>query len=308
MDRRNGLALGFTLLCLTAALPDLSPPARAGQLVRQGGLDPAAIEKASGTPATRTADGVVRIGWARDDVSVEVDGMPLKPFAGLGCWAAFKEAPQGAMVMGDTVVFEDEVDAAMDAALAGGLEVTALHNHFFYAQPQVYFMHIGASGEAPDLAAAVAAVWKAIRQVRASRPNPATRFAGGVPQEGSLDTEQLQQTLGLQGQVRDGVLKVSLSGQARMGRVQVGASMGLSSWAAFSGSDALAAVDGDFIMTADQVQPLLKAMRREGIHVVALHNHMIGEAPTQYFVHYWGKGPALQLAQSIRAVLDAQTR
>src|SRR5713101_1611570 len=128
-------------------------------------LDADKIGTAAGTKATTTPDGVVRIGWARTDVAVKVDGMPLKPFAGLGSWAAFKSTAHGAMVMGDTVVFEDEVSSAMDAAFANGLEVSALHNHFFHDEPKVYFMHIGGQGEPEKLATAVKEVWDAIKKV-----------------------------------------------------------------------------------------------------------------------------------------------
>ena len=121
-------------------------------------LDADKIATAAGSKASTTKDGIVRIGWARTDVSVTVDGMPLKPFAGLGSWAAFAATPHGAMVMGDTVVFEDEVTPAMDAAFAGGLEVTALHNHFFHDEPKVYFMHIGGQGDPEKLARAVKGV------------------------------------------------------------------------------------------------------------------------------------------------------
>ena len=118
-------------------------------------LDEAKIGDASGAKATTTKDGVVRIGWPRTDVKVKVDGMDLHPFAGLGSWAAFTPAKHGAMVMGDTVVFQDEVSPAMDAAFAAGLEVTALHNHFFHDEPKVYFMHVGGTGEPEKLAAGI---------------------------------------------------------------------------------------------------------------------------------------------------------
>src|SRR4029077_19393694 len=130
------------------------------------------IGEAAGTKATTTKDGVVRISWPRTDVQVKVDGMPLQPFAGLGSWAAFMPMEHGAMVMGDTVVFQDEVTPAMDAAFAGELEVTALHNHFFYDEPKVYFMHVGGTGDPEKLAAAVKGVWDAIKKVRAARPEP----------------------------------------------------------------------------------------------------------------------------------------
>src|SRR5262249_35213006 len=155
-------------------------------------LDAERIGSTAGTKATTTKDGVVRIGWPRTDVAVRVDGMPLKPFAGLGSWAAFAPAEHGAMVMGDTVVFEDEVTVAMDAAFAGGLEVTGLHNHFFHDEPKVYFMHIGGRGEPTELAAAVKGVWEAIKQVRADHATPLARFAGDVPREGKVDAQAIE--------------------------------------------------------------------------------------------------------------------
>src|SRR5262245_43009679 len=122
---------------------------------QKNGLDADKIGAAAGAKATTTKDGVVRVAWPRTDVAVKVDGMPLKPFAGLGSWAAFTATPHGAMVMGDTVVFQDEVTPAIDAAFAGGLEVTGLHNHFFFDEPKVYFMHIGGQGAPEKLASAV---------------------------------------------------------------------------------------------------------------------------------------------------------
>jgi hypothetical protein len=210
------------------------------------------------------------------------------------------------MVMGDTVVFEDEVDAAMDAAFAGGLEVTALHNHFFFDEPKVYFMHIGGRGEPRQLAAAVKGVWDAIKKVRADNPNPARRFGGAIPKPGRLDRDSIEKILGHKVTVRDGVVKMSVGREGDMHGTAIAGSMGLSSWAAFSGSDALASVDGDFIMTADEVQPVLRALRDAGIHVLALHNHMIGGDPMFYFTHYWGTGPSEELAHAIRSVLDAR--
>jgi hypothetical protein len=269
-------------------------------------LDADKIAAASGSKATTTKDGVVRIAWARTDVSVTVDGMPLKPFAGLGSWAAFTPAPHGAMVMGDTVVFEDEVTPAMDAAFAGGLEVTGLHNHFFHDEPKVYFMHIGGQGDAEKLAAAVKGVWDAIKKVRGDHAKPQTRFAGKVPNEGKIDAEAIEKTLGQKSETQQGVVKVTIGRDGAMHGVKVGGSMGLTTWAAFSGGDELAAVDGDFILTANEVQPVLRALRKAGIHIVALHNHMIGEQPSFYFTHFWGKGTTQELARGIKSALEAQ--
>ena len=156
------------IACKQTPAPERALPSEPPAVVQ---LDAKQIEDGAQAKATVTTDGVVRIAWARTDVAVKVDGMPLRPVAGLGSWAAFKASEHGAMVMGDTVVFEDEVDAAMDAAFAGGLEVTALHNHFFFDEPKVYFMHLGGQGEPGQLAAAVKGVWDAIKKVRADNPD-----------------------------------------------------------------------------------------------------------------------------------------
>lgn len=271
-----------------------------------GRLDPGRVAAASGAKATTTPDGVIRIAWARTDVPVIVDGTAFKPFAGLGSWAAFSKAPHGAMVMGDTVVFQDEVDAAMDAAFASGLEVTGLHNHFFYDEPKVFFMHIGGRGEPEALAAGVKAVWDAIKKVRAAAPEPAASFGDEGPQADEIQAKSIEEILGHKGQVQDGVVKVTIGREGTMHGVKVGGAMGLTTWAAFSGGYDHAVVDGDFIMAAGEVQVVLRALRKAGIHVVALHNHMIGEQPAYYFTHFWGKGPAKDLARGLRATIDAQ--
>jgi hypothetical protein len=284
-----------TTLLATAVLP-----------VAAASLDPAAIGKAAGAEAKRQPDGTVKIAWSRTDVPVTVDGMRLPPAAGLGSWAAFSSMGNRALVMGDTVVFQDEVDAAMDAAFAHDLKVTALHNHFFYDQPHVYFMHIAGEGAPQALAADVKAVWDAIKGVRTARVQPAEGFGGATPTAGRLDATALAKIVGHEAEVSGGVAKITVGRNGHMHDQRVGASMGLTTWAAFSGSDTLASMDGDFIMTAAEVQPVLRALRRAGVHVVALHNHMMGDTPAFYFTHFWGKGPAATLAHGFRAALDAQ--
>jgi hypothetical protein len=275
--------------------------------VSAASLDAAVIGRAAGVKATAQSDGVVKIGWSRADVPVTVDGMRLSPAAGLGSWAAFSPMADGsAMVMGDTVVFQDEVDAAMDAAFAHGLTVTALHNHFFYDTPKVYFMHIGGEGSPETLAAGVKAVWTAIRAVRSAHPRPAVGFAGMTPMAGHIDAGALGKIVGQPAVDMQGVAKITIGRSGSMQGMQVGGSMGLTTWAAFSGSDEAAAMDGDFIMTAAQVQPVLHALRKAGIHVVALHNHMMDVQPDLYFTHFWGKGEATELARGFRAALDDQ--
>src|SRR5882724_2229510 len=268
--------------------------------------DAKAIGEASGATATPTPDGVVKIGWPRTDVTVTVEGMTLPPAAGLGSWAAFAPMGTGAMVMGDTVVFEDEVDAAMDAAFTHGLSVTALHNHFFHDTPKVYFMHIGGEGHAETLAASVKAVWGAIRAVRSTRPQPATSFGGATPTAGHVDADTVSRIVGQPGTDSQGVAKITIGRTGTMQGMPVGGSMGLTTWAAFSGSDALAAMDGDFIMSAEEVQPVLHALRKARVHIVALHSHMVGERPNFYFTHFWSTGKAQDLARAFRTALDAQ--
>jgi hypothetical protein len=221
--RRTRFLLGTTALLMTLgtlgqrlpAAPDIPP------------LDADRIGTAAGAKTTRAPDGVVRIAWARTDVPVTVDGMPLKPFAGLGSWAAFTAAPHGAMVMGDTVVFEDEVSPAIDAAFAHDLEVTGLHNHFFHEEPRVFFMHIGGTGEPEKLAAGVKAVWDAIKSVRAAAPKPGNRFAGGVPAEGNVDAATIEKAVGHKSETQAGVVKVTIGREGTMHGAKVGGSMGL---------------------------------------------------------------------------------
>jgi hypothetical protein len=278
------------------------------ETVAQSGphLDAERIAAAAGTKATTTPDGVVRLAWARSDVPVTVDRVALKPFAGLGSWAAFTSAPHGAMVMGDTVVFQDEVTPAIDAAFTHGLEVTGLHNHFFYDEPKVYFMHIGGRGEPEALAAGVKAVWDAIKNVRAAHATPVIAFGAIGPQADEIESKTVEEILGHKAQTQDKVVKITIGREGTMHGVKVGGSMGLTTWMAFSGGDAHAVVDGDFIMSAAEVQPVLRALRKADIHIVALHNHMIGEQPAYYFTHFWGKGPAKDLARGLKSALEAQ--
>ncbi|GMU52908.1 MAG: hypothetical protein AMXMBFR33_20540 [Candidatus Xenobia bacterium] len=264
------------------------------------------IQAIMGVKVTTTSDGVLRVSWPRQEVPVRVDGLALDPFLGLGTWAAFQGQSDHAMVMGDTVLFEDEVNPAMDAAFASGLSVTALHNHFFYDQPRVYFMHIEGHGNAEQLARGVRAVWDAARAVRKRSPEPGTAFPGGPPAVGDLPAGEMQQILGVKPEARGDLLKFTVGRTTTMGQMSVGGSMGLTTWMGFAGNEQHAIVDGDFAMLAEEVQPVLQCLRRNGIYVVALHNHMIGETPKYYFVHFWGKGPAVELARGLRQALDLQ--
>jgi hypothetical protein len=186
------------------------------------------------------------------------------------------------------------------------MEVSALHNHFFFDEPKVYFMHIGGTGDPEKLAAGVKAVWNAIKKVRSENPKPATRFAGDAPKAGTVTAGPIETILGQKSESQAGVVKVTIGREGTMHGMKVAGSMGLTTWAAFSGTDELAAVDGDFIMTAAEGQPVLQSLRKSGIQIVALHNHMIGEQPAFIFTHFWSKGKAEDLAKSLKAAMDAQ--
>ncbi len=286
------------VLCLLLLIPS--------QACAAPDIDAERISEIVGVPATTKPDGVVRVSWPRNDVPLHVDGLAFRPAMGLGSWAAFQATPQGARVMGDTVVFEDEVNPAIDAAFAAGLEVTALHNHFLFDNPKVYFMHIGGRAPIETLALGVRKMWDAAKEVRRRSPTPGTAFSGEAPTYGELDTTALENMIRSKGTLADGVFKITIGRSATMGDVSFGATMGLTTWMAFAGSDTLAAVAGDFAMTAEEVQPVLRALRKAGINIVALHNHMLGESPAIYFTHFWGKGPPGELARGLRAALDAQ--
>jgi hypothetical protein len=272
-------------------------------------LDTAKIEQIIGVKGTMIADeNVFKVGKARNEVKVEVEGWHMPPFMGLGSWAAFTPSAHGVMVMGDTVLFEDEVNPVMSVALDSGLEVTALHNHFFFDQPKLFFMHIGGTGDADKLAAGVKNMWDKIAQIRAANPAPMKSFgAPNIAAENGITAAPLETILGVKGQSSQGMFKVVIGRPASMHGTPIGKEMGVNTWAAFAGKDAEAVIDGDFAMTEGELQTVLKAMRKEGINIVAIHHHMSGEEPRILFLHYWGKGEAAQLAQAFKHVLDAQS-
>jgi hypothetical protein len=246
-------------------------------------------------------EGVYKVTLPRNDVKVVVDGWTMPPFMGLGTWAAFTPTKDGAMVMGDTVLFEDEVNAAMSAALDNGLRVTALHNHFFFDHPKVYFMHIEGEGAVDKLAGAVRKVYDAAKQIRAANPNPKDSFgAAPLPEKSSITAAPLNEIFGAQGESKDGMVKFTFGRPATMHRVKIGQDMGVNTWAAFAGSDDNAVVDGDFAVTEDELQAVLKSLRKDKMNVVAIHQHMTHEEPRMIFFHYWGRGRAKDLAEALK--------
>jgi hypothetical protein len=265
-------------------------------------LDTAKIDQITGLKGRlNEKEGVYKVTFPRNDVKVVVDGWTIPPFMGLGTWAAFTRTKDGAMVMGDTVLFEDEVNAAMSAALDNGLNVTALHNHFFFDRPKVFFMHIEGEGAVDKLAGAVRRVYDAAKQIRAASPNPKDSFgAAPLPEKSSITTAPLNEIFGAQGESNDGMVKFTFGRPATMHGVKIDNTMGVNTWAAFAGSDDDAVVDGDFAVTEDELQPTARSLLKEKINIVAIHQHMTHEQPRMMFFHYWGRGHAKDLAQAIK--------
>jgi len=270
-------------------------------------LDTAKIDELTGLKGKlNDKEGVYKITWPRSDVKVVVDGWTMPPFMGLGTWAGFTGANERALMMGDTVLFEDEVNPVISVALDQGLSVTALHNHFFFDQPKVYFMHIEGQDSVEKLAMAVRKVYDKIKQIRAVDPKPANTFAQkSLGEKSSITAAPLNEIFGLQGEAKDGMVKFSIGHKAKMHDFEIGNDIGVNTWAAFAGSDDNAIIDGDFAVEEDQLQTALKSLRRNGINIVAIHSHMTHEQPRILFFHYWGRGPAKQLAREIQDALLA---
>jgi rhodanese-related sulfurtransferase len=234
----------------------------------------------------------------------------MPPFMGLTSWAAFKTGmKEEAMVMGDLVLFQDEVNPAMSAALENGLNVTALHNHFFYDDPKVYFMHIEGEGEQKALGSAVKAALNAVKKVRGDRSQPAATFGRPIPAQSSISADALQKIFTTKPDVKDGMAKFVFGRTAKMPcGCEVGKEMGVNTWAAFAGTDDNAMVDGDFVVREAELQPVLKSLRKSRINIVAIHHHMSLEEPRYLFLHYWGRGAAADLANAVRLARGEQSK
>jgi hypothetical protein len=268
-------------------------------------LDTAKIDEITGLKGKfNEKEGVYKITFPRSDVKVTVSGWTMPPFMGLGTWAAFKGTNDKAMVMGDTVLFEDEVNSLMSVALDNGLSVTALHNHFFFDQPKVYFMHIAGEGSVDKLAGAVRKVYDTIKAIRGTSAKPANTFEQkSLPEKSSITAATLNEIFAMQGETKDGMVKFTIGKKSTMHGVEIGKEMGVNTWAAFAGTDDNAIVDGDFAVTEDELQPALKTLRQSGINIVAIHSHMTHEQPRVLFLHYWGRGAAKALANAVKGAL-----
>jgi hypothetical protein len=274
-------------------------------------LDTAQIEQLTGLKGSHNKEeGVFKVTVPRSDVPISVDGWRMPPFMGLTSWAAFTQGKKAeAMVMGDLVLMQDEVNPVMSAAFDAGLSVTALHNHFFYDEPKVYFMHIGGEGTTQKLAAGVKAALDKEKEVRAAAPELPKSFGKLAPEKNAITGADIDAVLGSKGQAKDGMFKVTIGRKATMScGCEVANEMGVNTWAGFAGTDQDALVDGDFVVLENELQPVLKSLRKDGINIVAIHNHMTMEEPRYFFLHYWGRGPAAELAKAVKNALDETAR
>ncbi|MFL5427825.1 MAG: DUF1259 domain-containing protein, partial [Myxococcales bacterium] len=252
-------------------------------------------------------DGVLKVNIPRADLKVTIAQRPAPTPLGFGGWVALTKGTGGAEVMmGDLVLTEDEVNPVMSALLENGLEVTALHNHFFWEQPRIFYMHVHGMGSASDLA-------QRLKPALALIPKPPAPAPGSTPPAAAppaLDSASLAKTIGYQGEQSGPVYKITIGRpdiKLQDHGATINARMGLNTWAAFAGSDDQAMVDGDFAMLEGELQGVLKALRKAGINIVAIHQHMTGESPRMLFLHYWGVGRTEDLARGLKRALG-QTR
>lgn len=261
-----------------------------------------AIDQTLGRKAA-VSDDVHRYGFPRSDLSVTLDGVAIKPALALGGWVAFKPAHGGAMVMGDLVLLETEINPVMAKMIASGLEITAVHNHLLRASPATFYMHVGGHGDPAKLASA-------IRDGLAESKTPLTVAAPANPPPAvDLDTAKLDQIIGAKGQANGGVYQfnvkrrdpITQEGMPLTPAAAMGVAIGINFQPTGGGK---AAITGDFVLLGDEVNPVIAALRANGIEVTALHSHMLDEQPRLFFMHFWANDDAIKLAKGLRSALD----
>jgi hypothetical protein len=249
------------------------------------------------------AGDVRRYGFPRSDLTVTLDGVAIKPALALGGWVAFNPMGGEAMVMGDLVLLESEINPVMLKMIEGGLDITAVHNHLLRASPATFYMHVGGHGDPAKMAVA-------IRDALAVSKTPMTMTAPAAPPPAvDLDTTQLDQIMEAKGQANGGVYQfnvprrdpVSMDGMPLTPAAPLGAAIGINFQPT---GDGKAAITGDFVLTNDEVNPVIRALRANGIDVTAVHSHMLDEQPRLFFLHFWAVDDAMKLAKGLRAALD----
>jgi hypothetical protein len=279
---------------LTAAAILVSAPVGAREIQWQQ------VDDALARKATVSGD-VHRYGFPRTDLSVTLDGVRIKPALALGGWIAFNPTPDGAMVMGDLVLLESEINPVMTKLIDDGLEITAVHNHLLRASPATFYMHVGGHGDPVKMAVA-------IREALAASKTPSAVPAAAPAPVIALDTAQLDQIIGAKGQSNGGVYQFVVPRRDPVMENDMpmpAAPMGLATGINFQPTgDGKAAITGDFVLTGDEVNPVIGALRSNGIEVTAVHSHMLDEQPRLFFLHFWANDDAAKLARGLRAALD----
>jgi len=258
------------------------------------------VESALGRSGKIQPDGVLKFGMPRKDLKVTVAGTAIKPGLALGSWCAFSSNGDNSMVMGDLVLVEDEVAPVMAKLQAGGIEIAALHNHVLHESPRVMYMHIAGHGNAAKLA-------QAIHDALAETGTPQETPAAATTQKIDLDTDKLDQALGRKGKDNGGIYQFSVARAEtiRDNGMEIPASMGTSTAINFQPTgNGKAAITGDFVLLGSEVNPVISALRENGIQVTALHSHMLSEEPRLFFMHFWANDDAVKLAQGLKAALD----
>jgi hypothetical protein len=310
MRRLRHLAVSVTVtlfMTVVVMVACSAPESRNGQTnaaqpQQPGAADWKAVGQALGKEGSMQPGDVYKVSLPRSDLQVTAGGVQIKPALALGGWVAFKKMGNDTMVMGDLVLTEDEVTPVLTKLQEGGVEQTALHNHVLHESPRVMYMHIRAAGDALKIA-------KAIHDALAQSKTPFTAPAAGgdQTQDIGIDTKQLDQIMGQTGKVNGGVYQFSVPrGEAVSDNgMEVPPSMGVAQAINFQPTGGgKAAITGDFVLVAGEVNPVIKALRAGGIEVTALHSHMLTENPRLFFMHFWANDDAQKLARGLRAALD----
>ena len=271
-------------------------------MARAQAIDWQKVDDAFGRKAAVISGDAHRYGFPRTDLNVTLDGVTIKPALALGGWVAFKPMHGDAMVMGDLVLLESEINPVVTKLIENGIEITAVHNHLLRANPATFYLHIGGTGDPVKMATA-------IRTALAQSKTPLAAPAATTPPPIELDTSQLDQIIGVKGQANGGVYQFGVprrdpeteEGTALTPSGPLGLATGIGFQPTGGGK---AAITGDFVLTADEVNPVIKALRANGIEVTALHSHMLDEQPRLFFMHFWANDDAIKLAHGLRAALD----
>jgi len=263
--------------------------------------DWASVGQALGKAGSVQMGGVYRVSFPRSDLTVVLDGVAIKPALALGSWVAFRDMNGQAMVMGDLVLTHDEVNPVMRALEGGGIEISALHNHLLRSSPATMYMHIDGHGDAVKLAAAIQSALKLSKTPFATTPPPAT------PARLDLDQAAIEQAMRAKGSANGGVYQFSIARREAptSGGMTLPSPMGSAIAINFQPTGAgKAAITGDFVLTAQEVNPVIRALEAGGVEVTALHNHMLDDEPRLFFMHFWAHDDALKLARTLRSALD----